>query len=223
MTADTHIRDDVQRELFYTRQLNAARIGVSVLDGVVTLSGVVDTYEQKSAAIHAAERIAGVRAVACTMELRLPGPHLTTDVDLANAVANALSWSALVPKERIRICVENGWITLEGAVDTQQQKDVAAGAAAKVTGVKGVRNLIAVNPPCGAGQIKDQIEDALHRNPAVEDVNILVEVKDDKVILHGEVRSRPERDEAERIAWGTPGVSDVANHILIAECVSNNQ
>jgi osmotically-inducible protein OsmY len=219
MIPDTHIRDDVQRELFYTRQLNAARIGVSVEDGVVTLTGIVDSYDQKSAAIHAAERVAGTRAVACALEIRSPGPHLTTDSGLANAVANILAWNATIPKDRIRICAENGWITLEGAVDTQAQKDVAACAAEEVAGVKGVRNLIAVNP--SLGEVKEQIEGTLHRNPTIEDRNILVEVNDDKVILHGEVRSIGEREEAERIAWSTAGVSAVANHLLIAERVAN--
>jgi len=221
MIPDTHIRDDVQRELFYTRQLNAARIGVSVEDGVVTLTGVVEGYDQKSAAIHAAERVAGTRAVACALEIRSPGPHVPTDSGLANRVANVLAWNTPVPQDRIRICVENGWITLEGAVDTASQKDLAACAVEEVTGVKGVRNLIAVNPSLGAGQIKEHIEAALHRSRSVEDRNILVEAKDDKVVLHGEVRSSAEREEAERIAWDTAGVSDVANHILIAERVSN--
>lgn len=220
MIQDTHIRDDVQREMFYTPGLNAARIGVSVENGVVTLSGSVDTYEQKLAALRAAERIANVRAVACALEVRLPGPHVTTDSGLAQTVANVLAWNSAVSPERIRVRVENGWITLEGTVDWQYQKDAAARVVAELTGVKGVDNLISVNPSLDAEGVKEQIESALRRSPTIEDRNVLVEVNNDKVVLHGEVRSIAEREEAEKTAWSAPGVADVANHILIAEAVS---
>jgi osmotically-inducible protein OsmY len=219
MIKDTHIRDDVQRELFYTPGLNAATIGVAVQDGIVTLTGTVNTYAQKLAALQAAERIAHVKAVACGLDVRLPGPQIRTDTDLAYAAANVLAWNSSVPSDRIRIRVENGWITLEGTVDWQVQKDAAADAISKLTGLKGVENLVSVNPVMNAEDIKEQIEAALKRSAAIEDRNVLVEVNQDKVVLHGEVRSIPEREEAERIAWSAPGVSDVANHILIAEPV----
>jgi len=220
MIQDTHIRDDVQREMFYTPGLNAARIGVSVENGVVTLSGSVDTYEQKLAALRAAERIAQVRAVACELQVRLPGPHVTTDSGLAQAVANVLAWNSAVSPDRIRVRVENGWITLEGTVDWQYQKDAAARVVSELTGVKGVDNLISVNPSLDAEGVKEQIESALRRSPTIEDRNVLVEVSNDKVVLHGEVHSAAEREEAEKIAWSAPGVTDVANHILVAETVS---
>jgi len=220
MIQDTHIRDDVQREMFYTPGLNAARIGVSVENGVVTLSGSVDTYEQKLAALRAAERIAQVRAVACELQVRLPGPHVTTDSGLAQAVANVLAWNSAVSPDRIRVRVENGWITLEGNVDWQYQKDAAARVVSELTGVKGVDNLISVNPSLDAEGVKEQIESALRRSPTIEDRNVLVEVSNDKVVLHGEVHSAAEREEAEKIAWSAPGVTDVANHILVAEAVS---
>ncbi len=220
MIKDTHIRDDVQREMFYTPGLNAARIGVSVENGVVTLSGSVDTYEQKLAALRAAERIANVRAVACELQIRLPGPHVATSTGLAQAAANVLAWNCSVSPERIRVRVENDWITLEGTVDWQYQKDAAARVVAELTGVKGVDNLISVNPTLDAEGVKEQIESALRRSPTIEDRNVLVEVNNDKVVLHGEVHSAAEREEAEKTAWSAPGVADVANHILIAEAVS---
>ena len=223
MITDTHIRDDVQRELFYTPDLNAARIGVSVEDGIVTLTGSVDTHHQKLAAVHAAERIANVRAVACELQIRLPGPHVLTDSGLARAVANILAWSKSVPPDRVRICVENGWVTLEGTLDWQYQKDAAAAAVAELADAKGVDNLISVNPSLNAEGVKEQIEAVLKRSPTIEDRNILVEVNNDKVVLHGEVRSTDERSEAEKIAWSAPGVSDVANHILVAETISSGR
>ncbi|HYL38251.1 MAG TPA: BON domain-containing protein [Bryobacteraceae bacterium] len=222
MIKDTHIRDDVQRELFYTPGLNAASIGVAVDDGVVTLTGTIGSYPQKLAALHAAERIAHVKAVACKIEVRLPGPQVRNDADLAHAAANVLDWNSSVPPDRIRIRVENGWITLEGTVDWQYQKNAAATAIVGLTGVKGVANLVSVSPGMSAENIREQIEAALKRSATIEDRNILVEVREDKVVLHGEVHSIPDREEAERIAWSAPGVSDVANHILIAELVPVN-
>ena len=223
MIPDTHIRDDVQRELFYTSGLNAVRIGVSVENGIVTLSGSVDNYEQKLAALRAAERTSGVRAVACELQVRLPGPHVLTDGGLAQAAANVLGWESTVPPERIRVRVENGWVTLEGTVDWLEQKEGASRAVAAITGVKGVDNLINVNPSLDAEALKLHIESALRRSPNIEDRNVLVEVNNDKVVLHGQVRSVAEREEAERIAWSPAGVADVANHIVVAEAVTSSR
>jgi osmotically-inducible protein OsmY len=217
MNTDTQIRDDVQRELFYNPGINAASIGVAVQDGIVTLTGTVDTYAQKLETLRAAERIAQVKAVACELQVRLPGPYERTDTDLARSAANVLAWNAFVPTDRIRIAVENGWVQLEGTVDWQYQKDGAGGAVACLTGVKGVDNLVSVNPLASAENTKQQIDAALKRCAAIVAQNILVEVTNDKVTLYGEVRSIPEREEAERIAWSAPGIADVANHLMIGE------
>jgi osmotically-inducible protein OsmY len=219
MTTDTHIRDDVQREIAFTPGLNATAIGVTVSNGIVTLTGTVPTYTEKLAALHAAERVAHVRAVACELEVRLPGPYVRSDADLAFACANVLEWNNSVPFNRLRIRVEHGWVTLEGCVDWQYQKDAAADAIADLTGVKGIQNLVNVSPVMCAEDTREQIDAALRRSAAIEDRNILVEVNQDRVILHGEVRSIAEREEAERIAWSAAGVSDVANHILVVEPV----
>ena len=223
MTQDIHIRNDVQHELFYTPILNSARIGVAVEDGVATLSGSVETYEQKLAALRAAERVTGVRAVACQLQVRLPGPHVLTDTGLAQAAANVLAWDSAVPPDRVRVRVENGWITLEGTLDWQYQKEAAANAVAGLTGAKGVDNLINVNPSLNSEGVKQQIESALRQSPTIEDRNILVEVNHDKVVLHGEVHSIAEREEAEKTAWAAMGVADVANHIVVAEAISTSR
>lgn len=220
MIQDIHIRDDVQRELFYATGASAARIGVSVEQGVVTLTGRVDSHEQKVEAVRAAERVPHVRAVACQLECHVPGPFLLSDSGLAHAVANILAWDSVAPQDRIRVRVENGWVTLEGTVDWQQQKDAATSALSTVTGIRGVDNLLCVNPTLDANAVKEQIEAALKSSPRIEDRDVLVEVKHDQVVLHGEVRSLSEREEAERIAWSAEGVADVANHILVAQAVS---
>jgi osmotically-inducible protein OsmY len=219
MNTDVQIRDDVQRELFYDPGINAASIGVAVQDGIVTLTGMVETYSQNLETLRAAERIVQVKAVACELQVRLPGPYERTDTDLARSVANVLSWDAFVPADRIRIAVEHGWIRLEGTVDWQYQRDSAGDAVACLMGVKGVHNLVNVNPLASAENTKREIDAALKHCATIMAQNILVEVLNDKVALYGEVRSIPEREEAERIAWSAPGISDVANHIMIAESI----
>lgn len=216
MNNDTQIRDNVEEELYFEPSFHSAEIGVGVQDGVVTLTGTVDTYAQKLAAVHSAERVALVKAVACEIEVRLPGPHFRTDAELARAAANALAWNSSVPENRIRVSVDNGWIALEGTVDWQYQRDGAATAVSDLMGVRGVENLINVNPMVKAEDIKKQIQAALRRSAIVDSKNILVEVAGDKVALYGDVRSIPERDEVERIAWSAPGVSDVADRVSIA-------
>jgi osmotically-inducible protein OsmY len=219
MNTDRQIRDDIQRELFYSRGINAASIGVAVRENVVTLTGIVETYAQKLEALRAAQRVAQVKAVASELEVRLPGPHERTDTDLARAAANVLAWNSSVPTDRIRIAVENGQIRLEGTVDWQYQKDAAAHAVAHLAGAKGVDNLVNVNPLASSEQTEREIRSALKGCATLVAQNILVEVTNDKVALYGEVRSIAEREEVERIVWSAAGVADVANHLMIGEPV----
>jgi len=176
-------------------------------------------HAQKLEAVHAAERIPHVRAVASALEVRLAVPKEPTDQDLATTAANVLVWNSGVPADRLRIVVENGWVTLEGTVDWEYQKDAAVAAVAAINGVRGVDDLVNVNPAIGAEDVKEKIQAALKRSPSIEDRNVLVEVNGDRVVLHGQVRSLAEREEAERIAWSSPGITDVANHIQVAEPV----
>ncbi len=185
------------RELYYNPGVRAAAIGVAVQDGVVTLTGTVETHVQKLEAVRAAERIAQVKAVACQLLVRLPGLYERTDTDLARAAANVLVWDSCVPPDRIRMAVENGWIRLEGTVDWQYQKDAAGDAVRCLTGVRGVDNLLSVNPLANADDTRRQIEAALKSCATIVARNILVEVSNDKAALYGEVRSIPEREEAE--------------------------
>lgn len=219
MNTDRQIRDDIQRELFYSLGIAAASIGVVVQDDVVTLKGIVGNYAQKLEALRAAQRVARVKAVATELEVRLPGPHERTDTDLARAAANVLAWNSCVPTDRIRIAVENGHIRLEGTVDWQYQKEAAGNAVAHLVGAKGVDNLVNVNPLANSENTQREIRSALQGSGAFLAQNILVEVTNDKVALYGEVRSQAEREEAERIAWSAPGVADVANHLMTGEPV----
>src|SRR5262245_20107025 len=137
---DIQLRDDVQRELEWEPAVNPEEIGVTVKDGVVTLTGHVSRFPEKWEAERAAQRVAGVKAVANDIEVRLPVDSERTDEDLARAAVNALEWDTSVPENRVKITVENGWITLTGQVDRQYQKLAAEQAVHRLVGVRGVTN-----------------------------------------------------------------------------------
>ena len=212
---DLELKKSVESELNWEPSIHAAEIGVATKDGIITLTGRVQSYWEKLAAERAATRVSGVRAVVNELEIRLPYASERTDEDIARAALNALEWSISVPSERIKVKVSKGWITLEGNAEWQFQKSAAEKAVRYLTGVKGVSNLIEVKPQVSKLVVKTAIEDALKRSAEVDANRIKVETDGDKVILRGTVRSWFEREEAERAAWAAPGVRSVDNRITI--------
>jgi osmotically-inducible protein OsmY len=212
---DLELKKAVEAELDFEPSIDAAEIGVAVKDGIVTLTGRVDSYWAKIAAERAVFRVAGVNAVANDLEVRLPTASERTDEDIARAARNALEWDVLLPSDTIRVAVSKGWVTLEGTVDWQYQKQAAERAVRGLTGVRGVSNLIEVKPHARPTQVKAQIEEALKRSAELDANRIVVETDGDKVILRGTVRSWAEREEAERAAWRAPGVRSVDNRITV--------
>ena len=213
---DEQIQRDVFAELKWDARVLPNEIGVAVKNGIVTLTGWVDSYVKRWAAEEAAHRVRGVVAVVNDLEVRLSSSAERADPDIAAAAVNALKWDAFLPIDQIKVTVSKGWVTLEGQVERQFQREDAERVVRRLMGVKGVTNMITVKPRVQPGELKRQIEEALVRSVKTDAERITVQVQGSKVILKGTVRSWTERDEAERAAWQAPGITDVSNQIAIA-------
>lgn len=216
MKSDSEIERDVKEELRWNPDLDATDIGVSVSKGVVALSGFVKSYSEKYEAEMAAKRVAGVVGVANDIEVRLPSVDERPDPDIARDAVSALKLQLPFSSEHIKVVVKNGWVTLEGQVEWQYQKNTAESAVRRIKGVKGVINSIVLKPQAEPAQIKNKIMDAFKRNAEVDANRIQIEADGGKVILKGTVRSWIEREEAERVAWSAPGVTKVEDRIVVS-------
>jgi len=213
---DEEIQRDVLEELKWDTTVRPNEVGVSVKDGIVTLTGWVDSYLKKIHAEEAAHRVRGVKAVVNDIEVRLPSAAERTDQDLAAAALRALEWDAAIPSGAVTLTVSKGWVTLKGEVEYAFQKRDAERAVQRLTGVRGVTNLIVVKPHVTPTDLKQKIEQALVRNAQTDAQRITVEVQGSKVILHGTVRSYAEKLAAADAAWSAPGVTEVENHIVVS-------
>ncbi|MEU5905932.1 BON domain-containing protein [Micromonospora sp. NPDC047467] len=212
---DQRIQRDVLAELAWDPQLQPNEIGVAVDRGVVTLTGFVDGAARGWAAIRCAQRVRGVRAVADTIEVRLPGTPGRTDADLAIAASRALEWDSFVPAEALDVTVANGWLMLRGEVEFGWQRRAAEGELRRLDGVRGITNLVEVRPsasPAGE-ELRQDVQRALARTLGAD--RVTVDVDGDTLVLAGVVRSWWERDQVERVASSAPGVRVVHDQLLV--------
>ena len=212
---DTQLQRDVLDELKWEPSINAEQIGVAAKDGVITLSGIVGSYAEKLVAEKAARRVEGVKAIAEDLEVHFPGDPKTSDTEIAQRVVDILEWDSLVPKQKIKVTVENGVVRLTGEVDWGFQKNQASKNASRISGVTRIDNWIVVKPAIAVGDVKDRIEQAFTRQADFEAEKIRVSAQGHKVILDGRVKSWDKRDIAERAAWAAPGVSQVEDNLII--------
>jgi osmotically-inducible protein OsmY len=216
MKTDSQLQQDVMDELQWEPRVDHANIGVAAKDGVVTLSGFVSSYTSKIAAEKAARRVKGVRGLAEEIEVRFASDPKTSDPEIAKRIADMFDWSVTIPKNRIAVKVEHGWVTLSGAVDYHFHRQAAKDLASRISGVKGVTNLVEVKTIPSPGDVKDRIVAAFKRNADLDASTITVVADGNTVRLGGKVHAWYERQIAERAAWAAPGVNRIEDNIAVS-------
>jgi osmotically-inducible protein OsmY len=215
MTDNRGLQQAVLDELDWEPSVHSANIGVTANNGVVTLTGYVGSYAEKWAAERAAGRVSGVKAVAEELEVRYPLSEKQGDDDIAKRALQVLSWDVRVPKDKVKIKVEKGWVILAGDVDWHYQRNAAEADVRKLHGVIGVSDNINIKPSVGASDVSAKISAALKRNAQIEADNITVTAEGGKVTLSGKVKTWHDRDLAQWTAWSAPGVTQVDDRLTI--------
>jgi len=215
MSNDDTLKDSVLAELEWEPAVKAAHIGVTARDGVVTLSGHVQRFAEKQAAQSAALRVRGVKAVAEEIKVKLPVDVIRSDDDIARAAVDRLGWDSTLPHDAIKVTVQDGWVTLTGAVDWRFEHDAAEQDVRRLWGVMGVSNQIKLKSRVNTHDLSSDISTALHRSWFDSD-DIKVTAEGGTVSLSGHVKSWTERDLASSTAWAAAGATDVHNHLIIA-------
>ena len=218
MKTDSQLQQDVMAELKWEPAVHAEQIGVEVKDGIVTLAGHVDSFPAKWNAERAAQRVAGVKALAVEIDVKLNGSAQRTDADVARSAENVLLWTTYLPKDSVKVMVEDGWVTLSGQVQWAFQRTTATAAVRYLAGVRGVSDQITIKPhdSVTASAVKSDIEASLKRRAVNEASGIKVVVHGTEVTLTGKVPTWAERDAAGSAAWSSAGVTNVIDNIAIS-------
>jgi osmotically-inducible protein OsmY len=209
------LQHDVLAELEWDPSVDASRIGVSIDNGVVTLSGHVRNDSEKAAAERIAKRVKGVNAVADEIEVKLATGNERDDADIAKAALDALRWNVVVPAAKCKVVVTGGWVMLEGEVEWEYQRRAAFDTVRSLRGVRGVMINVVVKPRVNAADVKEKIEAALRRNAEIDARKISVDTSHGSVTLRGTVRSFVEREDAVSAAWAAPGVRKVIDELRV--------
>lgn len=215
MKSDASLRDDIIDELNWEPSVDSSKIGVAVKDGIVTLSGTVPSFIEKTDAEKAVKRVDGVKAVVQNIDVKLKSTSVRSDEEIAEVALKNLKWNTNVPEENIILKVENGWITLEGEVLWNYQKDAAKSAVRGLIGVKGVNNFIKVESKVQPENLKEKIKKSFVRNASIDAENVKIDVVGNKAILKGTVQSWAEKRQAERAVWSAPGIFQIENKLEI--------
>lgn len=215
MKTNAELQADVQNAIRWEPLLHAAEIGVTAIDGVVTLSGEVDNYLKKMEAENAAKKVIGVKALVENIDVKFPGAWNKSNLDIANEVLTALKANVSIPNEKVTVKVEDGWVTLSGELPWNYQKDAAKHAVNFLTGVKGVFNNITIKSESHDAIEKKDVEAAIARSWSIDDSDLNVSVTGTTVTLSGTVDSWYQKEEAGRIAWNTPGIWHVKNELAV--------
>ena len=210
--SDYELQEDVIEELAFDPSIDSTGIAVAAKDGVVTLTGTVKTFPEKLAAERATKRVAGVHGIAEDIKIHMPDSDRRTDTDIARAALQALQWDVTVPRDKVTVRVENGWLTLEGELNFPFQRDAAKHAVEHLWGVRGVTNAIGLKAMVLSGDVKEKIRTAFERAAEIDANKLQVEIHDSAVTLRGEVHSWNEFEEAETAALSVPGVMVVNNY-----------
>ena len=215
MKTDSELKQDVQSELAWDPLVLETRIGVTVKDGVVTLAGHLDTYEQKVAAKRAAERVAHVKAIAIELDVIPLGVHQRSDTEIAAAAEHALSWNTSIPQNQVKVTVEKGWVTLSGELDWNFQRRTVERVIRPLKGVLGITDNIRLKTLPLPSNLTNRIQEALTRQAMREAKRIEIAMDGSVVTLRGRVHSWAERNAAEGATWSSPGVSRVNNELTV--------
>lgn len=215
MKTNAELQTDVQNAIIWEPLLNAAEIGVTAKDGVISLTGVVDSYAKKVEAENAAKKVIGVKALVEKIEVKFLSSFVKTSLEIANEVLMALKSNWSVPEDKVTVKVEDGWVTLEGELPWNYQKQAAKSAIIYLAGVKGVTNNIKIKSESHDAIEKKDVEKAIGRSWTIDDSDIAVSVSGTTVTLKGTVSSWYQKEEAARIAWNTPGIWHVKNELEV--------